>query len=86
MTRRSEFRRRLLAALAGGDDRLCRSDRAGNLHVARIDERRRHPRLIITRPDGREISYWFPSTPSDRRRGVRNAVAGIRRLLKEGEK
>ena len=71
MTPRGEFRRRLLAALPDG---------------VRVVEGGRHPRLVIGRPDGKALSYWFPSTPSDSRRGIKNAVAGIRRLLKEGDR
>jgi hypothetical protein len=71
MTPRGEFRRRLLAAAPEG---------------ARVVKRGRHPRLIVERPDGKALSYWFPSTPSDSRRGIKNAVADIRRLMKGSAK
>ena len=71
MTPRSEFKRRLLAAAPEG---------------ARVIKRGRHPKLVIERPGELVLKVPFPSSPSGSPRGIKNAVAGIRRLLKEGEK
>ena len=71
MTPRTEFRRRLLAAVAGD---------------ARLVAGRKHTRLVISRGDGREILLLAFVNPKRQPALVKNAIADIRRLLKEGEK
>jgi hypothetical protein len=53
---------------------------------ARIEQGGKHPRLVGTKPDGMALRYILPGTPSDGRRGRRNAEAELRRACKEAQR
>ncbi len=52
------------------------------LDDARIEQRGRHPHLIATTPDGKPLRYTLACSPSDGRRGQRNAEADLRRAVR----
>lgn len=49
---------------------------------ARIENGGKHPKLTGTTPNGEALRYTLPSTPSDGRRGQRNAEADLRKACR----
>ena len=49
---------------------------------AKVEQGGKHPHLTGTKPDGKPLRLVLPGSPSDGRRGRRNAEADVRRAVR----